>query len=364
MASRYDYLLEDDEEKKRQRQGITSRYDYLLTPSQEAAEEQKRKSALQVVTETATKVGTAVKDFFLGTPPERVPDEQVQEQALRVNEEATQQLQQQKLSIINYYKDVIDPNSNKRLDVFRTDLDNFEQNRRMLEKLSVTDYKPDVRGKTAGEERDLWNTLKTIEDTKTQTDEVLGFVSADRGFFNELVTGVKEFKWNFPASYTNYQEWLPKKKLEAYEKYKAGEELSDTDKAYLNATRAEIFNALTDKGYGTLAADVATGTLAFGAEMYLTKMLGADVSPAATSLNAISNLTAKRIAAKILGNSVQLAVQSQFDVPMIDARTAEFMLPTVDYEEWTSAETKEDILAYLQDGIILMMHFRLLRKHF
>jgi len=347
-----EYFKNDDDEEK--------------TPSQQAAEQVKSEANIfdeyftqetqvkqQPVQEKPpveekkpfiSKAVEAVKGFFFGdkeTAP--VPDERIQESALTVNQQARGSLESTKQEVISYLKDSVSQSSKYREFVSSLDVDNFDDNKRKIQRIvslpgefEVTGvqevgkgiFKHDIETSKYESRKgtDLFNKIKTIEDTIQHTDEATGAISANRGLFKQLYEGIKDFDYVFPSSYTNYQESLDKKHLEAYEKVKNNEEITDDDLVYLNSIRANVFNELTEKGYGTLAADVITGSLSFGAEMTLMKSLAPSVSLGASpALNAIKSDKVRAVVEKIVGNSVQLAVNSQFDIPT---------MPNICYLPW------------------------------
>lgn len=328
----------------------------------------------QKIKSVAYNIGTGIKNFFVGKPndPEDLSfvGESQMNEINKLSHDVFNDSAKLKQEIINYYKDVISPDSELRPLVARFNIENFDEIYPQLqlknygkmlkqyEKTGETEVgmgifkrKQDITKYDRAKEKEFEIRLKTIEDAKEAIQEVTGEKQADKGFLGGVLEGLKNLKYDFSPSANYYKDDIDIARREALEKLQNNEPVSDKDWAYINSYRAEAFNRLVEVGLGDKASDVLVGTINFGGEMYLTKVLAGDVSSSATPLiKAIPSEKAQKIISKIMKNSVQMAVQSQYAVPLIDAKTAQYMLPTVEYEKWLSEGGETDILDYLKKG--------------
>jgi hypothetical protein len=175
-------------------------------------------------------------------------------------------------------------------------------------------------------------------------DEFLGNEPADRGFLREFWKGIK--KEGISPDF--YESLLPTAQGKAINKYTKGEELSQEEQGYVNSFRATKYNELIKKGYGEQAASVLAGIPKY-AMLIWASLQG--VKPITTGvglkLEALPEGFAKSASSSILKNSISQALASNWNIPGMTARTAEYMLPTVDYEK---AIDSEDILKNLKPG--------------
>lgn len=201
--------------------------------------------------------------------------------------------------------------------------------------------------------KELETRIRQLQNADEGIDELVGITRSNKGLFGRLKKDVKDIKYELSFSAFDTKKEEGEYKLTALEKFYSGEDLTEKEKAWLNVYRAESINTLTKYGYGDLAAGVVTGSIALGANMYFTKVLTGDISAGTKPvIDTLPINKGKDLINKIIGNSVQLAAQSRFSIPAIEGKTAEYMLPSLEYEAYLSQEEGKDIdiLDYLVEG--------------
>ena len=201
--------------------------------------------------------------------------------------------------------------------------------------------------------KELETRIRLLRDADEGINELVGISRSNKGLFARFADNIKDIKYELPYSAYYSKKAENEYKLSALEKFYSGEELSEKEKSWLAVYKAETINTLTKHGYGDLAADIATGSISLGANMYFTAMLTGDIS--AGTKPVIDTLPIDKgqgLVSKVMKNSVQLAAQSRYSIPSIESKTAEYMLPTLDYEAYLSQEEGKDvdILDYLKEG--------------
>jgi 2'-5' RNA ligase superfamily len=364
-------------------------FDFSDIKDEEPAQSQKieapeeKKSLAQKAGGIVVGAAERIKNFVVGAPAQSAGEKDQRyatymEGVIKDNQEVAELSKKAKLELINYFKDNVDPESNWREVVAGLTVENFDEKKGQLEKLAASpnaykvigeqevgkgifkrkqkiranEYGNKITGNSQTNPQELFDRIKSLEYAKQDNDEFLGYETTSKGIVRGLIDNLKDFEYKIhPYSANRYQEMIATNQRQAIEKYQKGEPLDDKDLAYIKTFRAKAFNNLVEKGMGDMAADVVTGSLGMGMQMFMDAQLTGNVSGAAApALAKIPAGKAKTIIEKILGNSVQLAVQSNYNIPSMDARTAEYMLPTVEYEKWLDENNKTDILENLKEG--------------
>lgn len=194
--------------------------------------------------------------------------------------------------------------------------------------------------------------IKSLKIAIRNYDEFLGNEQTNRGFFKQLIQSVGDIGI-LPDGYTGQFE---DQRAQAIIKYNKGEDLTKDEQAMVNTFRAEAYQKLIKKGYAESAAEVAAGVPKFGLEMAFFSSMAGQGGGSATALEQagvkammkIPIPILKKVVPKLFANSIQLAVTAQYNIPGIDAKTAEYMTPIVDYEQ--ALGKNSDLLSFLQPG--------------
>lgn len=295
-------------------------------PAKPIAEPNLFSKAKTAVGNVAKKIAPVAKDIIFGseaTPASQ--DVEVNKQVIAVKNDINQKLVLAEKELADFYKTVPPIKRISRLIPGDKKQKEFELSRK------VTNYR------------------KAIKDV----DEFLGNERANKGLIGKLIENVKDPVSSFMPFYKDIETVYDiNSVIPALDKYERGDTLDANEQSQVDMFRAKAYNAYVKQGLGDQVADVITGIPKFALEMVITKGLstplkGSVAALEKVALTKIANKTASKIAAKIVTNSVQLAVQGSLNFPAISARTAEYMLPTADLEKELGTT---DILKELKPG--------------
>ena len=176
-------------------------------------------------------------------------------------------------------------------------------------------------------------------------DEFLGNEPTNRGFFRELFKHIKRVG----VTPDFYEDLVATKQGKALIRYTRGEEITPEEQGYINSFRARKYNELIKKGLAPLAAETTASIPKYALLIWMTSSAVKPITGKAEALITakIPPGKANSVVSKILQNSINLALASNLNIPGLDARTAEYMLPSTDYEK---AINSDDILKELKPG--------------
>jgi len=175
-------------------------------------------------------------------------------------------------------------------------------------------------------------------------DEFLGNEPANRGVLKSIVKGFE--KGGIAPDF--WEGMIAEKQGEALNKYQKGEQLSTEEQGYVNSFRASMYKTLVEEQIGDMAGEVVAGIPKYAMLIWAT-LQGTKAPMTALKSGVMPKVpegVLQKIVPKILDNSVSLAMASNLNVPGISAQTANYMLPTVDYEKAIG----KDILTQLKPG--------------
>jgi len=231
----------------------------------------------------------------------------------------------------------------------------------------------EINDKIAAKKAEINLRKDLLIESKNKLEVVTGQKQGDVGFIG-TVTDLNKLKEAFTFWETDpyYNEENADKVINALNKYQNGEKLTDTEQALVTRFTAESFDALVEKNYGTLAGEILVNAVPFFVDIAITKgvlsrVFGAAKLPlyeakVAQGIKKYLPSIAKRVPylqkGKVLEGSLRelvkfgvIANTGLASSASIDSKTAQYMLPSIDYEQWLKSEGKDDnLLNYVKDG--------------
>jgi len=197
-------------------------------------------------------------------------------------------------------------------------------------------------------EREIFAMEKTIKNY----NNFLTREPARRGMLQEVIARAKD-----PADLLKIHQIketkIKRREEEVMAKYERGENLTDEEMIYYNHYRAKTLDSYIDRGVGIWAGDVIAEMPNWLMEIaVMSNLAGTDqtytqLGTGFSNTLKISNDTARKIVTKVTTNSVKKAVASQYAIPTIEEKTAEYMLPA--YEIQMGVDGK-DFLKLVKPG--------------
>jgi len=202
------------------------------------------------------------------------------------------------------------------------------------------------------EEARLVREVFALEETIKDYENFISREPARRGFLQQVLASIKD-----PSELLNLNRLkeaeISAKETKVMKKYEAGQELTDEEMIYFNRFRARTLDSYIKRGVGSMVADVVTDMPYYIMEIAVMSHMAGEpgaYTKLATGFSNSVKLTspvARELVNKVLANSVRKAVASRLDIPSIEEKTAEYMLPTYEIQMGTD---EKDFLKLVKPG--------------
>lgn len=344
-----------------------------------------------------------VKEFFVGTDKNELQiDEKLKPTVINTANEIEAKTKENEIKLnqekVDWFKSQIDrpewseSDRKKIAEMTSENVNSIVNNGFMFaqavdsELIRKTDkFNDEVRNKI-----DEWNNRKEVIDiTKKKVEEVTGKKRANIGFIGQIVNWEnwkEELATLNPATaFTDSEVAKAKRYEEITNKIKNNQPVTQEEREFADSVLAGQLNDLLDNGAGESVANVVTMMTVLVADNAVSTLLlnpvgnvGKQTLKATKFYNKASKFVKgvelttdgvytsfkiskklppevmKKVASEMTENFVRLNVTGQVGIgsyTRLDRATADYMLPTIDYENYLKSEGKNgDILAYTKKG--------------